>query len=74
MTREITRVPAYIKKNTPNHQPLSTEAMASITDRIPAKRLGLPAELADLACFLLSDKSCYITGHSIHIDGGLLLT
>jgi len=67
-------VPGYIKKNAPNHQPLSTEAMARITNRIPANRLGLPAEVADLAYFLLSDKSRYITGQSIHIDGGLLLT
>ena len=31
--------------------------MTKITDRIPAKRLGLPAEVADLAYFLLSDKA-----------------
>jgi NAD(P)-dependent dehydrogenase (short-subunit alcohol dehydrogenase family) len=66
-------VPGYIKKNAPNHQPPSAETIAKITARIPAARLGLPAEVADLAYFLLSDKSRYITGQSIHIDGGLLL-
>jgi NAD(P)-dependent dehydrogenase (short-subunit alcohol dehydrogenase family) len=48
--------------------------MTKITGRIPEKRLSLPAEVTDLAYFLLSDKSSYITGQSIHIDGVILLT
>ena len=34
------------------------------------KRWGEPEEIADLVCFLLSNKSSYITGESINIDGG----
>jgi len=66
-------VPGYIKKDSPAHIPLSEQSMKNITNRIPAARLGLPNEVANLAEFLLSDKSKYITGQSIHIDGGLLL-
>jgi len=66
-------VPGYIKKDSPAHTPLNKQAMENITNRIPAARLGLPCEVANLAEFLLSDKSKYITGQSIHIDGGLLL-
>ena len=39
---------------------------------VPAGRLGDPKELADLATFLASPKSGYITGQSIAIDGGSL--
>ena len=38
--------------------------------RIPMKRWGTSNEVANLICFLLSDKSSYINGESINIDGG----
>ena len=38
--------------------------------RIPMKRWGNPYEVANLICFLISDKSSYITGETINIDGG----
>lgn len=38
--------------------------------KIPAGRFGDPEELANLAAFLVSDLSSYITGEVIHIDGG----
>jgi NAD(P)-dependent dehydrogenase (short-subunit alcohol dehydrogenase family) len=40
------------------------------TMRTSMKRWGEPEEIADLVCFLLSNKSSYITGESINIDGG----
>lgn len=43
------------------------------TSRIPLKRVGDHGELANLAAFLLSDYSGYITGESITIDGGEVL-
>jgi NAD(P)-dependent dehydrogenase (short-subunit alcohol dehydrogenase family) len=35
-------------------------------------RLGLPEDIAELACFLLSDKSSWITGTAVTIDGGAI--
>lgn len=46
------------------------DAMISI---IPAKRLGLPEDVADTVCFLASDKANYITGQVIHINGGMYM-
>ena len=34
------------------------------------KRWGNPYEISNLVSFLLSDKSSYITGETINIDGG----
>jgi len=39
--------------------------------RIPAGRYGTVDEVAELVCFLASDKSAYITGQNIRIDGSL---
>lgn len=40
--------------------------------KIPAGRLGDPAEFAALAAFLASGRASYITGQAIAVDGGLL--
>ena len=43
----------------------------SIASNIPAKRVGSPEELASLVAFLSSERSSYITGQSIAVDGGV---
>jgi 3-oxoacyl-[acyl-carrier protein] reductase len=42
-------------------------------ERIPLKRLGTPADMAGAALFLASPLSSYIVGHTIVVDGGLIL-
>lgn len=42
-------------------------------ERIPLRRPGSPADVADLALFLASDESRYLTGETIAVDGGWLL-
>jgi len=37
----------------------------------PLKRRGEPEEIADVCCFLASDRASYITGQVIHVNGGL---
>jgi len=37
----------------------------------PAKRHGKPEEIAEMACFLLSDAASYVNGQAIAVDGGL---
>ena len=44
-----------------------------IKSRIPMKRLGNPQEIGYLIEFLISDKASYITGQTIHINGGWYL-
>ncbi|MDB9777040.1 SDR family oxidoreductase, partial [Alphaproteobacteria bacterium] len=45
----------------------------SILDKIPMKTLGNPSDIANTVGFLCSDKSSYITGQTIHVNGGLAL-
>lgn len=42
------------------------------TEMTPLGRYGSPEELANAALFLSSDEASYVTGHILHVDGGLL--
>ncbi len=46
--------------------------LKGLLQNIPLNRLGMPEDVADLAAFLASDKSSYITGSTYVIDGGLM--
>ena len=48
------------------------EARARILSRTPLKRLGEPAEIADVTAFLLSSAASYMTGQIVYVDGGRL--
>ena len=40
-------------------------------ESIPFKRIGTPKDIADMAVFLASSKSDYITGQVFAVDGGM---
>jgi NAD(P)-dependent dehydrogenase (short-subunit alcohol dehydrogenase family) len=42
-------------------------------EQIPMKRLGRPEDLVGAAVFLCSDEAAYVTGHTLVVDGGVLL-
>lgn len=39
-------------------------------EKVPLRRMGLPADIAPAVGFLLSDEAAYITGHNLMVDGG----
>ena len=45
-------------------------AMREMLDQTPAGRLGRPAEVADVAAFLVSDAASYVNGIDVLVDGG----
>lgn len=49
---------------------ISEEQFAETVTAIPMRRFGLPEEFASLALFLASERSGFITGETIRIDGG----
>lgn len=52
---------------------LSSEIQDKYLGLIPLQRFGNPEEVADVVCYLASQKSTYITGKVITVDGGLLM-
>jgi NAD(P)-dependent dehydrogenase (short-subunit alcohol dehydrogenase family) len=50
------------------------ERQAGYVEKQPIRHLGQPAEIADIALLLASGKSSYMTGQTVVVDGGFLLT
>lgn len=59
--------------DTPMHQQNSAERQEWLANRIPLKRFGSTTEIAEMALFLASDASSYITGSDFSVDGGIFL-
>jgi NAD(P)-dependent dehydrogenase (short-subunit alcohol dehydrogenase family) len=49
----------------------SEEKRKASAERHPAKRIGTPREMAQIAVHLLSDAGAWMTGQIIHVDGGM---
>ena len=47
------------------------DQLAKLAAEIPARRIGRPEDMADLVCFLASERAAYISGTVIPVDGGL---
>jgi 3-oxoacyl-[acyl-carrier protein] reductase len=52
---------------------LSEEQRAALLRQIPAGRLGTPAEVAAAVLFLVAPQSGYITGETLHVNGGMYM-
>ena len=73
-TRNITLnciAPGFIKTNMTSG--LDDKRKEKILSSIPANRFGLPEDLSSAIIFLVSEESSYITGQTIHINGGLYM-
>lgn len=54
-------------------QALTEEQRAGILSQVPANRLGDAKEIASAVAFLASDEAGYITGETLHVNGGMYM-
>ena len=63
--------PGYIQ--TDMTEVISEQVKEEILSQIPLARFGRPEEISQLVDFLISDEASYITGQTIHVNGGLFM-
>jgi len=64
--------PGFI--NTDMTKALDEDQISKMTANIPAARLGEPEDIASTVVFLAADESSYITGATLHVNGGMYMT
>jgi len=52
---------------------LTESQRAALADKIPLGRLGLPADIAAAAVYLAADEAGWMTGATLHINGGMAM-
>ena len=63
--------PGFVK--TPMTDVLSDEVKAALLARIPLGRLSMPDDIATAVVFLVSNEAGYITGQTLHVNGGMAM-
>ncbi|NMP31415.1 3-oxoacyl-ACP reductase FabG [Thalassotalea sp. M1531] len=66
-----TVAPGFI--DTDMTQTLTDEQKEGIFSQVPANRLGKPEEIASAVAYLASDAAAYITGETLHVNGGMYM-
>ena len=52
---------------------LNDKQRETIMAKVPAGKLGTPADVAAAAVYLASDEAAYVTGQTIHVNGGMAM-
>lgn len=52
---------------------LTSEQREKLLSTVPAKRIGQPEDIANAVAFLTSEEASYITGTTIHVNGGMCM-
>jgi 3-oxoacyl-[acyl-carrier protein] reductase len=52
---------------------LDEQQVSSLLQQIPLARLGQPADIASAVAFLASPQAGYITGTTLHVNGGMYM-
>lgn len=63
--------PGFIE--TPMTDALNDKQREAIISTVPAGRLGTPLEIASAVVYLASDEAAYITGQTLHVNGGMAM-
>ena len=58
---------------TPMTDALNDKQREAILSKVPAARLGTPEEIAAAAVYLSSNEAAYVTGQTIHVNGGMAM-
>ena len=53
---------------------LTDEQKATLLARVPLGRLGAPEDVAEAVAYLASDRAAYVTGTTLHVNGGLYMS
>ncbi|MFT8229653.1 MAG: 3-oxoacyl-ACP reductase family protein [Enterobacterales bacterium] len=64
--------PGFIETDMTNN--LIKKNRSNIESKIPVNRIGMPEDIAHIVVFLASNKSSYITGETIHVNGGFYMS
>jgi len=65
--------PGFIEKDPDAHAAVPRERMVEMSRSIPMARYGTTKEVAAVIAFLCSPAAAYVTGQTIHVNGGLTL-
>jgi len=63
--------PGFIKTDMTDK--LTDDQKAMIMAKIPSQKMGSPADIANAVVFLASEDAAYITGQTLHVNGGMLM-
>ena len=58
---------------TPMTDALGAEQRAKLTAAIPLGRMGRPADVAAAVLYLVSDEAAWVTGATLHVNGGMAM-